>query len=129
MENHQASKDFSQLKYHLAQNNGIPDLETCAPDQVERARQLFLRDGFVVVRNVLTPEQLAFLRQGVDRVVNEMIALDSNLEGNRGSCWLAGLETPVSVSDYPNKDQNRQLDWRPPLVPGDIPDAANWLIS
>ena len=78
-------KNIQQLRSYLQERNGIQDLETCAVTQVDRARELFLRDGFVVVRDVLTTEQLNKLRQGVTRVVSEMLALDENRDGNRGS--------------------------------------------
>lgn len=74
-----------ELRSYLEERNGIQDLEACLPEQVDRARELFLRDGFVVVTDVLTAAQLAFLRAGVDRVVGEMMALDVDREGNRGS--------------------------------------------
>lgn len=83
--NNPEAEKVQALRRYLDEKNGIEDLEVCAPTQVDRARELFLRDGFVVVRDVLSAEQLSFLRQGVDRVVGEMMALDQNREGNRGS--------------------------------------------
>lgn len=70
---------------YLQANNGIRGLEICQPAEVERAARIFRRDGFVVVRDALTPGQLAFLQSGVDRVVHEMMALDKERVGNRGS--------------------------------------------
>jgi hypothetical protein len=52
---------------------------------VERATQLFHRDGFVVVRDALTPEQLVFLKAGCLDVVRDMMGMDKNRRGNRGS--------------------------------------------
>ena len=46
---------------YLEERNGIPELELCDASQIERARELFLRDGFVVVRDVLSKEQLDLL--------------------------------------------------------------------
>ena len=42
-----------KLRAFLRQHNGLKGLEVCAPHEVERAAQLFHRDGFVAVSNVL----------------------------------------------------------------------------
>jgi ectoine hydroxylase-related dioxygenase (phytanoyl-CoA dioxygenase family) len=73
------------LREHLAANNGIVGLEVLAPGEVERAVRLFKRDGFVVVRDVLDAEQVKFLRAGVDDAVREILALNPDRSGNRGS--------------------------------------------
>jgi ectoine hydroxylase-related dioxygenase (phytanoyl-CoA dioxygenase family) len=73
------------LRVHLAEHNGIKGLEVLDPTEVERAVRLFNRDGFVVVRDALDAEQLAFLRAGVEEAVKEIIALDPDRSGNRGS--------------------------------------------
>ena len=41
------------------------------------------RDGFVVVRDVLTADQVKFLRQGCEREAAEVVAMDPNRDGNR----------------------------------------------
>lgn len=74
-----------ELREYLEANNGIKGLETVEPHEVERAARIFWRDGFVVVRNVLTTEQLNYLRGGCDRVIHEIMSLDRNRQGNRGS--------------------------------------------
>ena len=79
------SAEVNRLKQRLERMNGIQGLETCAPDESARAAQLFARDGFVVVTDVLTDDQLLFLQAGVNRVIREMLALDPERLGNRGS--------------------------------------------
>ncbi|MBL6691526.1 MAG: phytanoyl-CoA dioxygenase family protein [Pseudomonadales bacterium] len=74
-----------ELRNYLEANNGIKGLEVVSPDEVERAAQIFWRDGFVVVRDVLSPEQLDYMRAGCDRVIHEIMAMDRNRRGNRGS--------------------------------------------
>lgn len=74
-----------ELRNHLESNNGIKGLEVVSPDEVERAAQIFWRDGFVVVRDVLSPEQLEYMRAGCDRVIHEIMSMDRNRRGNRGS--------------------------------------------
>ncbi|XOV90253.1 MAG: phytanoyl-CoA dioxygenase family protein [Pseudomonadota bacterium] len=73
------------LRQHLLANNGIRGLEILDPDEVERATRIFYRDGFVAVRNALTPEQLDFLRAGCEREIQAMMKLDAERQGNRGS--------------------------------------------
>lgn len=74
-----------ELRRYLAANNGIKGLELLAPDDVERAATLFHRDGFVVIRDVLDPEQLACLCAGCDREIHSILAMDKDRRGNRGS--------------------------------------------
>jgi ectoine hydroxylase-related dioxygenase (phytanoyl-CoA dioxygenase family) len=54
------------------------------PGEVERAVRIFHRDGFVVVRNALTADQLAEVRAVTDAVMDEIVALDPERSGNRG---------------------------------------------
>ena len=79
------SNEVVALREYLRDNNGIRGLEVVSPDEVERATRIFHRDGFVVVRDVLTPEQLAYLRHGCDREIREIMSMDGNRQGNRGS--------------------------------------------
>lgn len=66
-------------------NGGIEGLEVLEPHEIERAVRIFDRDGFVVVRDALTPEQTGFLADGVLEVVDEIVSLDPDREGNRGA--------------------------------------------
>ena len=63
----------------------MPDLEIVDPGNVERALEIFRRDGFVVVRDVLDAEQTQFLAEGCHQVVEEILAVDNDKSGNRGS--------------------------------------------
>ncbi len=74
-----------ELRQHLLDNNGIAGLETVRPDQVDEALRLFRRDGFVVVTDALTTAQLDSLRAGCEREVRNILSLDRNRVGNRGS--------------------------------------------
>ena len=78
-------EDFEQQRDYLEKNNGIRGLEVLAPGEVERAKVLFERDGFVVVKDALDEGQLDFIRAGCDEVIREILALDKNRDGNRGS--------------------------------------------
>ena len=47
--------------------------------------RIFHRDGFVVVRDALNAEQLAMLREASDQAMRDIVALDPDRSGNRGS--------------------------------------------
>jgi hypothetical protein len=78
-------RDLEQLRSYLDANNGMPGLTIVDPGDTARAVELFHRDGFVVVHSVLTEEQTAFLAQGCREVADEIVALDPDRAGNRGS--------------------------------------------
>ena len=70
---------------YLEANNGIKGLDILEPGDTEHAVDLFRRDGFVVIANVLNDEQTEILRNGCHEVVDEILALDGSRTGNRGS--------------------------------------------
>ncbi len=76
---------LEEQRAYLTANGGLKGLEVLAATEVERAVRLFRRDGFVVIADVLDPDQIAFLRNGVTEVAHEIIALDRARDGNRGS--------------------------------------------
>ncbi len=73
------------LRAHLEANSGIAGLEIVGPDNLSRALELFHRDGFVVIADVLDAKQTAFLAEGCNEVAGEILALDQGRNGNRGS--------------------------------------------
>ena len=76
---------LEERRAYLAANNGIAGLDVLDPSEIERAVHLFRRDGFVVVRDALTPDELAFLQAGVTEVAEQIVAADTAATGNRGS--------------------------------------------
>ena len=78
-------EDFDHQRAYLEKNNGIRGLEVLEPVEVARAKALFERDGFVVVKDALDQGQLDFIRAGCEEVIREILALDKNRDGNRGS--------------------------------------------
>ena len=78
------SPDDEKLRRNLLEHNGMAGLEILSPDAVGDAVRIFYRDGFVVVKDVLTPEQVAFLRAGCEREAAAITALDPERKGNRG---------------------------------------------
>src|SRR5262249_17154935 len=61
------------LRERMWERNGIPGLEVCRPDEVERAAELFHRDGFVAVRDAVPPEQLERLRAAAADVILQLV--------------------------------------------------------
>lgn len=70
---------------YLEAHNGIRGLEILEPRDTQRALEQFRRDGFVVIANALNDEQTDFLAKGCHEVVDEILALDHDRAGNRGS--------------------------------------------
>jgi hypothetical protein len=66
------------LRDRLREHNGIPDLELIDPSNVDRAVELFHRDGFVAVRDALVGDRLAALQSATNRVVDEILAVDTD---------------------------------------------------
>lgn len=64
------------LRERMREQNGIPDLEVVAPEDVERATTVFHRDGFVAIANALTHEQLAALRFAAGEVLSTLAGAD-----------------------------------------------------
>ena len=77
--------EVAALRDHLEAHNGIKGLDILMPGDTKHAVDLFRRDGFVVIANVLNDEQTEILRNGCNAVVDEILALDSDRKGNRGS--------------------------------------------
>ena len=51
---------------------------------IERAATIFHRDGFVAIKNALTPEQLQFAQDGANRVIREQVEEVGVEKANRG---------------------------------------------
>jgi hypothetical protein len=68
--------DVVALRERMRERNGIPGLEVCAPDEVERAALLFHRDGFVAVRDAVPADQLERLRGAAADVIEQLVAAD-----------------------------------------------------
>ena len=77
--------NLTKLRAHLAAHNGIKGLELVGPTDQARAVELFRRDGFVVIADVLNQDQIQFLAEGCAAVTDEILALDQTRNGNRGS--------------------------------------------
>ena len=56
-----------------------------APTELDRAANIFHRDGFVCIKDTLTPDQLKFAQAGAARIIKEQTDADPERKGNRGS--------------------------------------------
>jgi ectoine hydroxylase-related dioxygenase (phytanoyl-CoA dioxygenase family) len=79
------SPDIQALRAYLEANNGIRGLEVLEPGDARHAVELFRRDGFVVIADVLDSAQVEILAKGCAEVASDILALDDNRRGNRGS--------------------------------------------
>ena len=61
----------------------------------QRAAQIFHRDGFVLVRDCLTPAKLERVRAGCAHTISKMVELDPLRIGNRGS--LGNMEQKLNM--------------------------------
>ncbi len=68
--------DVKALRRRMGERNGIPGLEVCGPDEVERAAMLFHRDGFVAIRDAVRDDQLERLRAAAVEVIERLVAAD-----------------------------------------------------
>ncbi len=109
-----------QLRQYLETDNGIKGLETVEPGDIERAVKLFHRDGFVVVGDVLSNEQIDFLAKSCNEVVDEIVALDDSRNGNRGSHRYSFGGSSLTRS------QLHRAEWQMLL---DIPAVTNILTA
>jgi hypothetical protein len=66
------------LRNELREHNGIPGLETIEPHEIDRAVELFHRDGFVVVDNALPAPVLEALKSATEAVADAVLAVDPN---------------------------------------------------
>ena len=67
--------EVAALRARFKEANGLAGLEVVSPHETARAARIFLRDGFVVVRDVLTPEQLEVFRDASARVLRQLLAI------------------------------------------------------
>lgn len=63
------------LREHLRTHNGIQGLEILEPHEIERAAQIFFRDGFVVVRDVLNTGELEAFRSASAVVLKQILQI------------------------------------------------------
>ena len=58
--------------------------DSLASNEVNLAASNFHRDGFVIIKNVLSAKQLVLLQQGIQQVSAKILESDPKRVGNRG---------------------------------------------
>ena len=66
--------EIADLREHLRAHNGLRGLDICKPTELNRAADIFFRDGFVVVDDILNEDQLAIYREGCERMLREILS-------------------------------------------------------
>ena len=94
------------LREHLRANNGIKGLELVSPDDPKRAAELFHRDGFVAVRDVLDPDQIQRMQAAAYKAVAELMEDDRDCSAGGGSAsrhmlhvdeWCELIDLPTTT--------------------------------
>jgi hypothetical protein len=93
------------LRERLRRHNGLPGLEIIGPGEVERARRIFFRDGFVVVRDLLDAPQLAAFREASARVLRQIL----EIPGFEGRKYLTETARLPHRYSYGTASASRQL--------------------
>lgn len=78
----------SVLRERLRRQNGIKGLELVSPDQVERAAELFHRDGFVAIRDAIGPEQLERMKAAANAAILQLMEDDQDCSAGGGAGGL-----------------------------------------
>jgi len=80
-----SDQDITELRQNLRGQSGLEGLEIFEPNDLNGIKSAFLRDGFAMVQNMLSPSAVARLHAGCLRVIREILDLDPLARGNRGS--------------------------------------------
>ena len=106
-----ADPEVAVLRARLKAHNGLPGIEILEPEEVARASRIFFRDGFVVVRDLLSQAQLSRMREASARVLRQILQIPG--EGGRKYVTESG-RLPHRYS-YGTASASRQLlhdpDW------------------
>lgn len=93
------------LREHLRLHNGLPGLEIVEPHDVDRARRIFFRDGFVVVRDLLDADRLRAFREASARVLQQILTIP----GVGGRKYLTETSRLPHRYSYGTSSASRQL--------------------
>lgn len=106
---HTVIRDLAALQSELIEESGIKGLEVVDPTEpgyAVRAAKLFHRDGFVCVRDALTPEHLASLKKRCDDAMVAVVEQD-DFGGAKGA-WrymFGGSSLTNSCMHFPEYAQ------------------------
>jgi hypothetical protein len=78
----------SALRERLRAENGIKGMELVSPDNPKRAAELLHRDGFVAVRDALSPDQLTRMNAAANRAIRDLMSDDLDCSAGGGAGGL-----------------------------------------
>ena len=93
------------LREYLKENNGIQDIEVCSPEEIDRAAEIFYRDGFVVVKDLLDKEHLDMWREGCARILRDILVHP----GHDGRKYITETSRLPHRYSYGTASASRQL--------------------
>ncbi len=134
--------NVAKFRTELEATNGIPGLELVEPHQVDRAAELFARDGFVgevklreclprclllvvllqlladftpdaAVKNALNPEQVAIMKAATDRVVEQILASDPQALSGSGPNRMGKLPLRYSFGGVSASGHHMHGEYNP----------------
>jgi hypothetical protein len=97
--------EVCRLRDYLNRHNGMPGLEIVAPHEIERAKRIFQRDGFVVVRDLLDAGKLAAFREASARILKQIL----DIPGVEGRKYLTETSRLPHRYSYGTASASRQL--------------------
>ena len=97
--------EVAALRTHLRAENGLRGLEIVEPHEIERAKRIFFRDGFVVVRDLLDAERLDAMRKASARVLQAIL----NVPGFGGRKYVTESGRLPHRYSYGTASASRQL--------------------
>ncbi|MYD79081.1 MAG: phytanoyl-CoA dioxygenase family protein [Gammaproteobacteria bacterium] len=97
--------EVCKLREKLEKYNGYTGLDICEPHEIEKAKTIFFRDGFVVVNNLLDEETLARFREGSARVLKEILEPD----GHDGRKYITETSRLPHRYSYGTTSASRQM--------------------
>ncbi|HEY1426051.1 MAG TPA: phytanoyl-CoA dioxygenase family protein [Caulobacteraceae bacterium] len=97
--------EVAALRERLKRDNGLRGLEIVGPDEIERARRIFFRDGFVVVRDLLAADALAAFREASARVLQAIL----DIPGHGGRKYVTESGRLPHRYSYGTSSASRQL--------------------
>ncbi|MGK0222802.1 MAG: hypothetical protein ACI9ON_002042 [Limisphaerales bacterium] len=97
--------EVQDLRHYLEANNGLTDLEICDPADLESIARIFQRDGFVVVKDLLSNAELNRFRDGCTSKLGELV----DIPGTGGRKYVTETNRLPHRYSYGTSSASRQL--------------------
>ncbi|MCY4655693.1 MAG: phytanoyl-CoA dioxygenase family protein [Gammaproteobacteria bacterium] len=97
--------EIQELREYLKNHNGFTGLDICDPTDLDRIAHVFFRDGFVVVRDILSKKRLEEFREGSTRILREILSYP----GTKGRKYITETGRLPHRYSYGTSSASRQL--------------------